>query len=1120
MTNKRPTDHAQRRQALDPGQSYIVQAPAGSGKTGLLTQRFLKLLTTAESPEEIVAITFTRKAAAEMRSRVLQALAEATDKEPDDAYVRQTWLLAREALAHAESGGWNLLDNPQRLRIRTIDSLCQYIARQMPLRSGFGDAPGPIENAMPLYREAALSVLGELESGTALAGALTTLLTELDNNLDGLQTLIADMLGKRDQWLRHIVSPDSRQKIEGVLQQVVETHLARLQKPLYGSVAEQLPPLARYAADNVTPDHVLAACRDLPRIPDADIASLPAWQALADLLLTAGGKWRKSVDVRNGFPRGDGKAGEMKAAMSDLLERLRPDIELEDLLHGLRKLPQPAYPDEDWVLIQALFTVLRAAVAHLKVVFSEHGKVDFCETALAAQEALGAHDNPTDLALRLDYQIRHLLVDEFQDTSQNQYQLFQQLTAGWQPGDGRTLFLVGDPMQSIYGFREAEVGLFLDAWQGRLGDVELKPLRLSVNFRSDRGIIDWVNLHFPNVLPPVSDKVTGAVSYAASEAYHTAGTEPAVNVHPSIGRDDAEEARDVVDIIQRVKEAEPAGTTAVLVRSKSHLKAITLLLRERRIRFQAVEIGELRDRPVVMDLLSLTLSLLHLADRVSWLALLHSPLCGLELADLHALTGDDRGDYSRAIIDLLHDNSHFGRLSQDGRERAHKLLSILDRTFMERGRRSFRDWIEGAWFALGGPVGLHDEAALDDVEVYFQMLQNIEDSVQLMTPEVIREDVHKLFSQPDPLADECLQLMTIHKAKGLEFDNVIIPGLGRVPRIENRKLLYWLETTDDNGRPELFFGPVKSRRGGSESPTSAYIRDLESRISQLESGRLIYVAATRARKMLHLFGHANAKKGREILPAGNSLLAQLWPALGSQWAELTDAERESETAGEEQGGYIANPPQFRIPTGWISPDPPENAVGAIHAESEFNQAIKFEWAGATARAVGTVVHRFLQHLVETGGMRPESLAALEPPARTLLLREGVLEKELNQALDRVKSALKNALEDDRGRWVLSPRHDDSRCEVSITAKIDGQLRHMIIDRTFIDKEGTRWIIDYKTGTHEGGDIDGFLDEEQDRYSAQMEGYAKAFSKIEDREIRTALYYPLIKGGWRELDFGE
>src|SRR5690606_32824977 len=144
----------------------------------------------------------------------------------------------------------------------------------------------------------------------------------------------------------------------------------------------------------------------------------------------------------------------------------------------------------------AMLSALRAAAGQLRLVFDERGQVDFAALSEAALKALGEEERPTDLALALDGRIEHLLVDEFQDTSHSQMRLLEKLTLGWTPGDGRTVFLVGDPMQSIYRFREAEVGLFLHAKEKGLGNIALESLNLTDNFRSQANIFDWVNSTF------------------------------------------------------------------------------------------------------------------------------------------------------------------------------------------------------------------------------------------------------------------------------------------------------------------------------------------------------------------------------------------------------------------------------------------------------------------------------------------------------------------------------------------------------------------------------------------------------------------------------------------------
>jgi ATP-dependent exoDNAse (exonuclease V) beta subunit len=1113
-----PGDQSQRLAALDPGRSFIVQAPAGSGKTGLLTQRFLRLLAVVENPEEVVAITFTRKAAAEMRNRISRAFARAGAARPEPPYERLTWELARHALQQSERLGWNLIENPQRLRIRTIDSLCQFIARQMPLRSGFGDTPGIEDDASALYRAAARSVANELESGSELAAALATLLEPLDNDLGKLEELIVDMLGRRDQWLPPVLFPNRRGEIERALKRVVEGHLSRLSRSFPDALGAELAALARYAAGQLGPEHPIGACGCLEGTPPASLHGLPAWNGIADLLLTQKGAWRKKVTVREGFPAGAGLAKEMKGRILQLLESLEAETELAGRLDALRKLPDPEYSDADWSLLQALFSVLTAAVAHLKLIFRDHGKADFIETALAARDALGDDLEPSDLALRIDYGLRHLLVDEFQDTSQIQNDLLRRLTAGWQSGDGRTLFLVGDPMQSIYRFRKAEVGMFLDAWQGRLGQVELEPLRLIVNFRSEQGVIDWVNERFPRLFPAAGEMVTGAVPYAPSEAHKAAGQGVAVSVHPFIGRDDAAEASLMIELIRQAGEAAPGGTTAVLVRSKAHLDPLIQRLREQRIPFQAVEIGALADRPVIMDLVSLTLAMHHPADRVSWLAVLHGPLCGMTLADLHLLTGADDGDDWATVPDLLAASTRLEHLSEDGRMRAAALWRLASSALQDRGRRSLREWIEGLWLALGGPAILPDDAAADDVEVFFRLLEKLDEGGQAPTPEKLREAVQALYAPPDPRAGEALQLMTIHKAKGLEFDTVILPGLGKSPRSDTGKLLYWLETTAENGRPELFFGPVKSVRNDRETRTSAYIRGLEKEIGRLEDVRLLYVAATRARRRLHLIGHADENKDGKLSAQSASPLARLWPAVGQEWSTAAEAGAPAfdpePSAGPDER---KTPPRWRLPGDWACPEPPPTAGAARPPAQESGEAVVYEWAGDTARAVGIVVHRCLQHIARTWPFTAEETGRLEPAIRRMLLREGVSGAQIDQACSRATEALERSLRDERGRWILSNRHADARCEVAVTAQVHGELRRLVIDRTFVDAEGVRWIIDYKTGVHLGGDLEGFLDREQDRYSAQLERYAEAFRRLEDRPLRTALYFPLVRGGWREVD---
>src|SRR6185295_3661044 len=198
--------------------------------------------------------------------------------------------------------------------------------------------------------------------------------------------------------------------------------------------------------------------------------------------------------------------------------------------------------------------------AQLKVLFGERGQADFTEFAHGALAALGSADDPSELLLRLDQKLSHILVDEFQDTSESQFRLLEKLTAGWEPGDGRTVFLVGDPMQSIYRFREAEVSLFIKTRHSGLGALKPESLTLTTNFRSQAGLVDWFNRSFAAVLPAEEDEMLGAVPYAPATPHHPALDGPAVSWHCSYDR--KHEALKVVEILKEGK-----GKAAILVRN-------------------------------------------------------------------------------------------------------------------------------------------------------------------------------------------------------------------------------------------------------------------------------------------------------------------------------------------------------------------------------------------------------------------------------------------------------------------------------------------------------------------------------------------------------------------------
>ena len=1127
MTDMAPIpDLRARERALAPTRSFIVQAPAGSGKTELLIQRYLGLLATVNEPEEIVAITFTRKAAAEMRERVLDAFTRAAAGEaPESEHERRTLELARAALAREAERGWRIADSPARLRIQTIDSLCAALTRQMPMLSKFGSQPESVEDASALYAEAARATVGLIEANDAAAEYVERLLVHLDNNIERVEELLVEMLRRRDHWLRHVMVRQ-RGDLESALVAERRAVLARVRALLTADAQRELLRVANLAYANLGRPR-------LASLPGSDAAE--AWAALAELLLTEKNTWRKSLNKNNGFPPGPAHAAAKQQAL-DLIARLGASDALCAALADARRLPSARYKDEQWQVLEAITELLKHAVGQLKLVFQSRGQVDFTEVSQRALLALENSEGPTDLALRLDYQIRHLLIDEFQDTSISQFELVAQLTAGWMPDDGRTLFAVGDPMQSIYRFREAEVGLFLKARAAGIGNVVLEPLELAANFRSQAGIVDWVNQTFAQVMPATEDIASGAVAYTQSRAVHPRLPGAAVEIHPLITGAQADEAAQVAAIAAGVL-AEPGAqrpSVAILVRGRSHLREIVPQLKQAGLAFRAIEIDRLDDRPMVQDLLALTRALAHRGDRLAWLAILRAPWCGLTLADLHAIgaaeaaPGSDDPRAPQDIWDALGSEAVRERLSGEARLRLDRIRPVLAAALAERLRSTLRDAVEGTWLALGGPACAASETDLEDAATYLDHLESREEAGAIADFDAFAQGLDQLYALPDLAAGEAaVQIMTMHKAKGLEFDHVIVPGLGKKPPAEAKQLFLWMErpanadasglrTTQSNAN--LLLAPIEET-GAERDPTYAWIKKLAAEKAAYEDGRLLYVAATRAKLRLHLLGETGLRVDKDGVqavrkPDPRSLLSQLWTVVAEAYQRAAASAPAAPAPLPADASPAPDQSLRRLTCSWVLPAPPSALAWSPERESARNQDdVEYSWVGETARHVGSVVHRWLQRIAEDElrAWDAARIAGMDAAFKQELVARGVEEAQLAGASARVAQALSHALADARGRWLLGPQRG-AKNEYSITAVVDGGRRRLVIDRTFTDAQGRRWIVDYKTGAHEGTNVDAFLEQEQERYRAQLERYAQALAQGEPSML--GLYFPLLSG-WRE-----
>lgn len=1112
-------DRTARLSALDVTHSYIVQAPAGSGKTELLIQRYLKLLAIVNNPEEVIAITFTRKAAAEMRLRVLEALTIAkTGAQPAKAHERLTFDAAKAVLERDAELEWKLNEFPRRMRILTLDALSAGIARSLPLSSTLGGAPITLADSemQAIYRTAAAATFDWLATSDRMRDAVERTLVHLDNNTGVYIEYVARMLETRDQWLGFVGAGTSggecieaiRGKLETRINEVVVERLEFVRGLMPAGLTGALLSLADYAAENlrqISPDHPLALLTGLADLPGTDSDATPGWCSIAELLLTKSGTWRKIVTKKDGFPAQDN--GEKKEILA-LLEDLHDLDELRQSLHRVRQLPPHRYSDEQWDVLLALLNLLPLAVTELRRIFGERGVVDHTEVALAANMALGSTDDPGDMALLLDYQISHLLIDEMQDTSISQYNFLEKLVAGWIDGDGRTLFCVGDPMQSIYRFRNAEVGQFLIARDQGIADLSLAPLVLRRNFRSGENLLRWFNNTFKETLPAHDDVSAGAIAYAEAVSVEEHAGKGDCRIHPLFGSSSAVEAEEGVDVLRACLDMGEDDIIAVLVRSRTVLPPLLAALRNADIPYQAVEIDRLTDLPEIIDILALTRAMCHLGDRIAWLALLRGPWVGLTWDDLHRILKND----SQSIVwDLLRSEDLSSRLSTESTKRVQAFVQTMQQQLDRNAGESLRERLEVAWFSLGGPAFLNGEEELENIYRFLSVVDKFETAGTLADVANLESLLDDERVSSSASIDCRLQVMTMHRAKGLQFDHVLLYGLGRVAGRSEKSVLSWLNFPGQHGSSDMIISPIGSRSELEHDPLHRFIEISERDKDELEQDRLLYVACTRAKKSLHILGHVPlASDGQSFRPPhAGSLLHRIWPSLESAFENAFNPDNLPGESDEES--KLVEPLLRRFASQWKLPHAPALPTPdttAINRDMSAETVVEYYWVGSSARHAGTIVHRWLQKVADgTVQLEADSLAEWRSVNERWSERLGVPADEIGDICDRVDTALRGILSDPKGRWSL---YGEGHAELAVTGLWHGNIESVIIDRVRIDEDGVHWIIDYKTSSHEGGDVEGFLDQESERYRAQLEKYAWLYRSLTDAPVRVALYFPLLQ----------
>ena len=840
------------------------------------------------------------------------------------------------------------------------------------------------------------------------------------------------------------------------------------------------------------------------------------------MLLSDGKGFRKTVSIGQGFVAKSAEKEAMVALLSDFAE----DESLRAMMQETTLLPEPTFSDQDWQQLLALETVLKSLAAFLQLQFRAAGECDHNEVTQRANLALQELENPTDLGLRMDCHLQHILVDEFQDTSNGQIELLKKLTLGWTDLDAglpKTLFLVGDPMQSIYRFREADVSLFLQVANNHqthvFENVEIESLSLTENFRSSQELVAWFNITFKESFPSKNNVLIGAIKYAGAQSNKTIA---ASDIVYQLAHSKEQEAELLVNQVTQAIDELSSSTSkvAILVRTRGQLSALLPALQDAGIAYMGVDIQPLKGLQAVIDVLALCKAICREDDRIAWFALLRGPWCGLTLEHIKLLTA--RQD--QTVWQQLNNAELLARLDDASRQRLARFSDTMRQALHQRQQVDLGALTRWAWQRLGGQQTLKG-ASLADVETVFALIGDLQRGGDLPSMQELDNALDGLFAKPAAMgsggdnanteAQPKLVISTMHKSKGLQYDTVILPGLSNKPRADDREILMWAEHQNEQGHSNLLLAPL--RLAANQGDHFEYLRKLESKRGGNEAVRLMYVAATRAERKLVLLAKADQddETGAIRTPASSSLLATCWDALDGKFHFPLPC---------QELDQIDQPiPQdlHRLTEGYQTHYPPSidwqiaqqlNAHDTESNEQEESTEVEphqFDWATNAATGVGTVLHNWLQynsHHVLDVELSDDLISAW----RTELIALRVPEAQIGYAIRNLCTAIENIQSDTQARFIFDT-YEIEQNEYALSAFEGGMVKKSIIDRTFVDDDDVRWIVDYKSTPTKNKDLHAFATEQvATRHKPQLGRYGALMSQIDTRPIRLAVYFPLIK----------
>jgi ATP-dependent helicase/nuclease subunit A len=1104
-------------QATDPRRDASVHASAGTGKTWLLVTRILRLLLAGACPDNLLAVTFTRKAAAEMEQRIMERLRELT--EADEA--RRGELLQQagvtpdaEQLARAAQLYETVLGGTRRLRCTTFHAFCQDLLARFPLEAGIAPGMEIRDTTGQLERAAydALLVHSMRAPAAPLARALDALAIACDSLENAKRALYSFLAQRSDWWAWTDGEADPVAFATRSLGRRLEIDPA--DEPLAGypdaRQRERHQEFAALLRDNTATDVQLAARLD--QALENTLSGEAFLAAATPAYLTGSGEPRKRKTSSAQQKRlGAGR----EARYLELHEQGCAEVlAASDVLARHRSL----------ALNRAWYLAGHELLQHYQRIKQEQRVLDFADLEWQACRLLNRSEHASWVQYKLDARIDHLLVDEFQDTNPTQWRLLlpllEELAAG-DAGRERSVFLVGDRKQSIYRFRRANPALLETASTWLERQRAARRYRLDHSRRSAGAIMDCVNRVFTQpdmaglladftahgtyletvyghveLLPLCTDTTTGGTDPPAPLAGALRNPLHAPRVTQANGAFH-EEGRRIAHTIGRLM---ADGTTVekgdavrplryddifILLRQRTHAVYYEQALRAAGIPCLGASRGLLLENLEVRDLVALLECLVSPYDNLALAQALRAPLFGLDSEQLLPLSGHDGSHWSARLAQLAQAGSapwrdihallsHWRTLA--GRLPVHDLLDRIfhEGELLQRYERAFPESLHPrvqASFTRFIELALElDNGRYPSLPRFLGLLQRLRESDQDQPDE----------SAPDDSHGQRVRLMTVHGAKGLEAPVVFLADAATEPK-DHSAWSGCVDWPDGAERPRLML--LAARKTLRDRCTRSLL-EAQAVAARREEANLLYVALTRARQYLYISGSTGPRNG------GTGWYGLLEAALADCHGTLSTGIRKAphalpvrDATAPEVDPALSRPVQIVPRELPIAPSRLSPAGAHHHADPD-------------GRERGIAIHLMLERLAGN----PESSADVLYRAITNRLQRTAEDAELQAWWEEARAIV--------AAPSLAALYDAAQYTQAFNEApvqyLDGtRMVYGVIDRLVLHG-GNVLVIDYKTHRHATRESAPQLAQE---YRAQLACYAQAAARLwPGRTVRPAVLF--------------